>query len=902
VVGVIGLGYVGLPLARAFSDKGFPVLGFDVDADKIARLRRGESYIGHIPTQTIRAMQAQGFRATDQFDLLRDVDAVIICVPTPLTEAREPDLTYVVNSARAVREGLRPGQLVVLESTTYPGTTRHVVRPVLEEGFLTAGEDFFLAYSPEREDPGNAIYSAPTIPKVVGGLDASSLELAAALYGRVVTRVVPVSSLEVAEACKILENTYRAVNIALVNELKVLYDRMGIDVWEVIEAAKTKPFGFQAFYPGPGLGGHCLDGAEVVCVRDADGIHVVRFAELFERFASRSRRCPDGVEVAEVANLEALSLDTETGETQFAPATHLFRRVAPTALLRLHLRGNRHLTVTDGHPMLVHNGVAIEERRADEVLAGDRLVISTAWPEDAPADSTIDLIEVAVRYGVEKVRVLPRRGHWREHHAVVHSALKGTPTAAKDVYRHNTLPLDVFLRLEEQGSSPFGRDEVWLTTGKGRSWNRVPAVLTIDEDFALLIGYYLSEGCITEDGALRTRLCFGSHEGDLIVEASAILRRLGFQHSLHRLRSCATVQIKVSSRLLAILLRDVLECGVRSEDARIPARLMGAPAAVRRALLAGLLRGDGDVDFQSRQRLYRKGARQYRHRFHAATVSYFTASPALFQQATLLMQGLGYVPTFHRTRPYIRLAGRQVEALEPLLCGPKRANLEMYREGRVRTARPHSYVSHGAYATVEVVGVEPAEGTAVYSMEVSGTHTFITSFGIAVHNCIPIDPFYLAWVARKFGLTTRFIELAGEVNTAMPAFVVGKIADALNDQGKPVKGSKITLLGMAYKKDVDDPRESPGFELMELLQNRGALVQYNDPFIPRLPPMRRYPHRAMQSQTLTPAYLSSRDCVVVVTDHSSYDWPWVVEHAPLVVDTRNATRQVTRHRERIVQA
>jgi UDP-N-acetyl-D-glucosamine dehydrogenase len=423
-VGIIGLGYVGLPLARAFTDRGFPVLGFDIDAAKVAKLRRGESYIGHIPAETVGAMRAKGFRATDRFDRLRDVDAVLICVPTPLTEAREPDLTYVVNSARAIRDGLRPGQLVVLESTTYPGTTREVVRSVLEEGFLTAGEDFFLAYSPEREDPGNATYSAPTIPKVVGGLDAQSLELAAELYGRVVTRVVRVSSLEVAEACKILENTYRAVNIALVNELKVLYDRMGIDVWEVIEAAKTKPFGFQAFYPGPGLGGHC----------------------------------------------------------------------------------------------------------------------------------------------------------------------------------------------------------------------------------------------------------------------------------------------------------------------------------------------------------------------------------------------------------------------------------------------------------------------------------------------IPIDPFYLSWVARKFGLTTRFIELAGEVNTAMPAYVVGKVADALNEHGKPVKGSKVTLLGMAYKKDVDDPRESPGFELMELLLQRGARVEYNDPFIPRLQPMRRYPHLAMESQLLTPAYLGSRDCVVVVTEHSSYDWPLIVEHAPLVVDTRNATRGVTHHRERIVPA
>jgi UDP-N-acetyl-D-glucosamine dehydrogenase len=423
-VGIIGLGYVGLPLARAFADRGVAVLGFDVDPAKVRKLQRGQSYIGHITPEVVHAMTTRGFEATDRFDRLGEADAIIICVPTPLTESREPDLAYVVESVKSVAAQLRRGQLMVLESTTYPGTTRDVVRPILESTGLTAGEDFFLAFSPEREDPGNPNFSAPTIPKVVGGLDPHSLDLATALYSRVVTRVVPVSSCEVAEACKILENTYRAINIALVNELKVLYDRMGVDVWEVIDAAKTKPFGFQAFYPGPGLGGHC----------------------------------------------------------------------------------------------------------------------------------------------------------------------------------------------------------------------------------------------------------------------------------------------------------------------------------------------------------------------------------------------------------------------------------------------------------------------------------------------IPIDPFYLTWVARKHGLTTRFIELAGEINTAMPSYVVGRLADALNDRSKPVKGSRVALLGMAYKKDVDDPRESPGFELMELLMGKGAVVSYNDPHIPALPPMRHYPGLRMESQPLTAEFLRAQDCVLIVTDHSAYEWPWVVENSPLVVDTRNATRGVAAPAGKVVRA
>jgi UDP-N-acetyl-D-glucosamine dehydrogenase len=424
-VGIIGLGYVGLPLAKAFSQAGFRVLGFDIDPAKVAKLERGESYIGHISSATIRQMQAQGFSATSDFQRLGEADAILICVPTPLTEAREPDLTYVVHSVQAVAQTLRPGQLIVLESTTYPRTTRDVVLPLLSQRGLQVGVDFFLAYSPEREDPGNPRYSTTSIPKVVGGIEPVSRELAATLYRQVVVEVVPVSTPEVAEACKILENTYRAVNIALVNELKVLYDRMGIDVWEVIEAARTKPFGFQAFYPGPGLGGHC----------------------------------------------------------------------------------------------------------------------------------------------------------------------------------------------------------------------------------------------------------------------------------------------------------------------------------------------------------------------------------------------------------------------------------------------------------------------------------------------IPIDPFYLTWIARKYGLSTRFIELAGEINTAMPAYVVGKVTDALNERGKPVKGSHILLLGMAYKKDVDDPRESPGFELLDLLLKKGAVVQYNDPHIPVLPKMRHWPHlQPLHSLPLTADTLAAQDCVLIVTDHSAYDYPWIVEHSRLVVDTRNATRHVTRGREKIVKA
>jgi UDP-N-acetyl-D-glucosamine dehydrogenase len=259
-VGVIGLGYVGLPLANLFHQKGFQVFGFDIDQRKVDSLNAGKSYIGHIPNERVTELMANGrFIPTTDFARIREVDTVSICVPTPLDDYREPDLSFIESTGRNIAPHLRKGQLVVLESTTYPGTTKEILQPILEAGSgLRAGEDFFLAYSPEREDPGNPNFSTSTIPKVVGGMDSESQALAVALYEQAAAKVVPVSSMEVAEACKILENTYRAVNIALVNEMKILFDRMDLSIWEVIEAAKTKPFGFQAFYPGPGLGGHCI--------------------------------------------------------------------------------------------------------------------------------------------------------------------------------------------------------------------------------------------------------------------------------------------------------------------------------------------------------------------------------------------------------------------------------------------------------------------------------------------------------------------------------------------------------------------------------------------------------------------------------------------------------------------
>ncbi len=259
IVGIIGLGYVGLPLAHAVHGAGYRILGFDVAADKVAMYNQGISPIGSVSSEALTRMTREGrFQATGDFSRLNEADIILICVPTPLDAHRDPDMTYIVNSVEAIAKCIRPGQLVVLESTTYPGTTDEVMRPVLERSGLQSGRDFYLAYSPEREDPGNPQYKTSQIPKVVGGDGEAALHLACAFYAGFVPSVVPVSNTATAEAVKLMENIFRSVNIALVNELKHVYGRMGINIWEVIEAAKTKPFGFMPFYPGPGLGGHCI--------------------------------------------------------------------------------------------------------------------------------------------------------------------------------------------------------------------------------------------------------------------------------------------------------------------------------------------------------------------------------------------------------------------------------------------------------------------------------------------------------------------------------------------------------------------------------------------------------------------------------------------------------------------
>jgi len=346
------------------------------------------------------------------------------------------------------------------------------------------------------------------------------------------------------------------------------------------------------------------------------------------------------------------------------------------------------------------------------------------------------------------------------------------------------------------------------------------------------------------------------------------------------------------------LIRDILNCGTNSRTMQIPSDLLLAPDNLRLALLSGLLRGDGDVHHTHEQRTYTKRGRQYTHAINTATVGYFSSSPVLMQQVVLLLQSLGFVPTFKRTKPQLRLYGAdQLARITPLLADVKRRRLEAFEQGRVKRMPTTQSHDRGSFATVEVREVLPADPeTMVYSLEVSAPHLFVTSYGLVVHNCIPVDPYYLSWKAREYDFYTKFIELAAEVNQAMPYHTVDLAAEALSRQGKALDGAQVLVLGVAFKRDIDDARNSPAERVIELLLSRGARVSYSDPYVPCFRVGRDVFYREerwLESVELTPEVLAAADCVLIVSGHRAVDYAAVVAQARLVVDTANVTSGLT---------
>ncbi|HEY8825803.1 MAG TPA: nucleotide sugar dehydrogenase [Candidatus Limnocylindria bacterium] len=901
-VGVIGCGYVGLPLAVGFAKAGYGVVAVDVDAERVRKLQAGESYIQDVSSMALaEQVKARRFKATTDYGALRDAHVIFVAVPTPFDRAKQPDLSYIINAAESIATVLQKGQLVVLESTTYPGTTDEVMRPILERSGLRAGTDFYLAFSPERIDPGNKSFGIENTPKVVGGIDPESTALAAAALQQITQGGIhTVSSARVAELTKLLENTFRAVNIALVNELAMLCDRMGIDIWEVIDAAATKPYGFMPFYPGPGVGGHCLGPDEYVYAREGDLAGPRGIADLWRQSAEAGRVENIGdVEAIRDPGFMTLGVGVD-GPPQWERATWLFRRPFSGDMITIATADGGRIEVSDRHPMLVVSDAGVVVRPAAEVRVDDLLPLFTENIQGLSHDLSIDLIPYLGTAQRARTRVRIVGDSWAAHAALLRAQFGAS--LARDWVRGNYLPLDRYLDLETARAAVPSRERLDLWTGRGPATSRLSAVTRLTPDVARLVGYYATEGCISVDGGNpRVRFTFHVEEHQTVADLISILDGLGLRHSIAHDRDCANVQIKVSSALFAAFLRDALRCGVNSYDAAVPATLLAASEGHRMELLTGLMRGDGSVDARSGPRAYRKNGRVYVHQNAAASLSFWTSSPTLERQFLFLLQSLGIRSSIQRRRKQvgadIHLLGTEtVRRLAPLFADAKRERLASCLERKQRWPRSRGVTAVAGQPVVRVTGVERRlANTTVYSLESAVTHTFAMGRGIFVHNCIPVDPYYLAWKAREYDFHTKFIELAAETNLAMPFFTVGRIRKQLNDAGRPLRGSRVLVLGASFKKDIDDARESPAIRVMEILHDEGAILEYHDPHVPTVKlasPVfaSNGHHETLRSVPLDAERLRKADCVVILVAHTAVDYAAILREAPRVFDAVNATR------------
>lgn len=900
-IGIIGLGYVGLPLAIAFAKKEFKTWGIDVDKDRVNRLKRGQSYILDLKPSEIVALQKNGsLTVTSDLSNIKRLDAFIVCVPTPLLKTKEPDVSFIVSATEMIKKHMKHGQIVVLESTTYPGTTEEVMLPILESTGLKECKDFYLAFSPERIDPGNTKYFVTNIPKVVGGISESSTRIGTLLYQQIIDKVMPVSSAKAAEMTKLLENTFRIVNLGLVNELAQMCDKLGINIWEVIEAAKTKPYGFMPFYPGPGVGGHCLTENELIYVKDKDepGLKVTKISDFIKE--SKNDPCSrihnvNGSIFIKPYLKEVLSYDPINKKSCFKNVNIVSERPYQGEIVNIKTQDNRTVSVTTKHPMVVSRKGVFGVKFADEIELMDEIPIVLDLPEVdvKEADLKIDLVEFLKKNGITKgIRVKGRGFEWADFKKeILEKSAVNVRTNLHSYFKGNYLPLSMYISLEENMGWSVRREDLDLVTGRGTSsFQSIPAIFDIDEDFLRFIGYYLSEGCIAVDKSIRTRLTFNSNESQFINDVKLFLEESNINYSEYRSKVWKSVCIKISSNIFGYLLRDILKCGIDSYTMKIPPRFMLLPKKLKLHLIMGILRGDGGVDYFCGKRIYVKNKKCYNHKFNSATVNYFSISDILFNQVVLLLQDFGFVPSFkgHRKNLLNIFGYDQLKRLKGVFLGEKARRIRSYIENSSKIIPNKNFIRYTNYATTKVKGITYSKAGKVYSMEVKDTNTFVTSYGVLTHNCIPIDPLYLSWKARAHGFEARFIDLASQVNEQMPQYVVEKITGALNKKKKALKGARILLIGVAYKKDVQDLRESPAFEIIEILERNEAKVLYYDPYFPYV----KVDGIDLKRSKFTKEALALADCVVIVTDHSSLDYQFIAKHSKVVIDTRNALKSV----------
>ena len=883
-IAVVGLGYVGLPLAVEFAKKGFYVLGIDVDKDRIDRIKKQQSYITDISNKDLKQILSnKRFKAEDNFHSLKQADVILICVPTPLKRKYQPDISFIKEAVSAISKNIKKNGLVILESTTYPGTTEEVILPLLENKGLKHGQDFHLCFSPERIDPNNKKYPLSKIPKVIGGITKEAAYLGKLVYKSIINKVVPVSSARVAETVKLLENTFRLVNIGLINEMAMMTHKMNIDIWEIIEAAETKPFGFMPFYPGPGVGGHCLDENETIFVKDGGFLKTMQMPDFINY-----------IESAKSNDVEVLSFDPYRGRSVFRKVVAASARPYSGQMVDIVTVDGRRIKVTNLHPMFVYNTDSWKLKYAKDLQKDDLLPICLELPkftDQTMLSVEIDLIEEILNRGrhlIDKIRLKPISFSWRDYAGEIKSILRKEcgnklPDKVWEYLSDDIFPLRYFYILEKLVKIDHAK--VKLITGRGPGYSEMPGKIVLNEDFCRLIGYYLSEGCYTKDKCARIRFSFNRSEKEYIQDIINILSRLGIRSSIYESKIWQATCIKVSSDIFGFLIYEVLGCGSNCYNMSIPEQIFSLDKGKKKAVLSGMFRGDGCVEHFFGNWRYRKNQKEYFHKVNTANVSFFTSSHKLFQQLIILLHDFEIIPTFKKRKYSLSVFGyKQLEFFRDIFEGKKKEIILRYLESNKNRPRNKTFQRQGNFATVKIKDISFMEKDGVvYSLETDKPHSFVTSYGIAVHNCIPKDPLYLYWKARHYGFRSRFIKLASDVISRMPEYVADRVISLVKKESAKLNKIKVLVIGVTYKKDIKDLRKSPSLDIIDILQKRGVIVSYYDPLIPYL----KLNHFNLRSINLKKEGLNKFDCVIIATDHSAVDYGFILNKAKLIFDTRN---------------
>ncbi len=892
---VVGLGYVGLPLAVQLA-KHFDVVGYDLKTERIAELKSGYDRTLEVSQEELKNTQVF---YTDNAEELSRCRFIIVAVPTPIDQYRIPDLRPLHGASRIVGKHLVKGSCVVFESTVYPGTTEEECVPIMErESGLKFGTDFTVGYSPERINPGDKVHTVETIIKIVSGSDLATLDLLTGVYGSIVKAGLHrASSVKVAEAAKVIENTQRDLNIALMNELAMIFDKMKIDTMEVLEAAGTK-WNFLPFRPGL-VGGHCLSKDQLIFAKTDGKLTTLAVSELYEscrekialdsfesEFLLSGRlvgnapgmiademsgprlRLVNGQEnmnsVKIPENTEILSYDLSSKKAVFKPVSLLTRRNYGN-LIRFTTSTNQTVKVSDDHPMIVCKDGKFSVKLAKEVTLSDQFAVNTKLPE-LEVPETLDIISLLDKESLKNVRVKPISGQFKDYKSRL-EIKKVTGKRASNFYSWNYLPLSLYLELEAEGKMPLKRNEIFLATGRGPSYNQIRAVIPVDEDFARLIGYYLSEGCITRDKSYRTRWIFNSSEKEYIEDVCRCIAKLGCSYSVWHSKTDAATHIKLSSSLFGKLLSDVLNCGRNSYDAAVPDFLLYSPADIKENLLKGILRGDGGVKLTlDDAKPFVKNGKSYTCRSCVCEVSYFSISRKLFHQTVLLLQDYGVTLSFDKEKPLLYAHGhKNLSKLEELFLGDKRAKIESYFDNKVRFVKSGKYEVSPGFLTVALKQIEALSDDYVYSLEVEDTETIISDYGLVLHNCIGVDPYYLTFKAESLGYHPEMILAGRRINDGMGKFIAERTVKMLISLGKQVRRAKIAVLGITFKENVPDLRNTKVMDIISELMDYEVNVLVHDPMADPAEARKYYGVELQKMEDLTGV-----DGVIVAVIHDAY--------------------------------